>query len=51
MSSEEAWRLSQARRSSPVDVAFAEDLVHELEDHISRIPPDVRTAEQVLVAI
>ncbi|CAB1112131.1 unnamed protein product [Ectocarpus sp. CCAP 1310/34] len=40
MSSEEAWRLSQARRSSPVDVAFAEDLVHELEDHISRIPPD-----------
>lgn len=44
MSSEEAWRLSQARRSSPVDVAFAEDLVQELENHISRIPPDVRNS-------
>ncbi|CAM9112784.1 unnamed protein product [Scytosiphon promiscuus] len=41
MTSEEAWRLSQARHASPVDISFAEDLVNELEDHISRISPDV----------
>ncbi|CAM9940787.1 unnamed protein product, partial [Hapterophycus canaliculatus] len=40
MTSEEAWRLSQARHASPVDVAFAEDLVDELESHVSRISPD-----------
>lgn len=49
MTSEEAWRLSQARRASPVDVAFAEDLVKELGDHVSRISPDVSSCCLCLV--
>eukprot|EP00904_Undaria_pinnatifida_P008715 jgi/Undpi1/4974/HiC_scaffold_19.g08326.m1 len=39
MSSEEAYRLSQARHSDPVDVAFAENLIAELEYHLSTISP------------
>lgn len=43
MSSEEAYRLSQARHSDPVDVSVAEDLVGELEGHLSNLSPTVRT--------
>lgn len=41
MSSAEAWRLSNSRNSSPVDVAFCEDLIDELSSYISRIHPEV----------
>lgn len=47
MTSEEAWQLSTTRNSSPVDVAFCEDLVLELSDYVSRIPPEVRSAEKL----
>lgn len=42
MTSAEAWRLSKSRNSTPLDVAFCEDLVDELSNYISRIPPEVR---------
>lgn len=45
MSSEEAYRLSQARHSDPVDVSVAEDLVGELEGHLSSLSPMVRTTQ------
>lgn len=41
MSSEEAYRLSQERRSDPVDVGVTDDLIGELEDHLLQISPSV----------
>lgn len=41
MSSEEAYRLSQERRSDPVDVGVADDLIGELEGHLLQISPSV----------
>lgn len=45
MSSEEAYRLSQARHSDPVDVSVAEDLVGELEGHLASLSPTVRSVD------
>lgn len=51
MTSEEAWRLSTARNSSPVDVAFCEDLVQELSEYVFRISPEVRNVNMRVVSI
>lgn len=49
MTSEEAWRMSTARNSSPVDVAFCEDLVQELSQYVSKISSEVRKTQDVRV--
>ncbi|CAM9509281.1 unnamed protein product [Pylaiella littoralis] len=52
MTSEEAWQLSTTRNSSPVDVAFCEDLVLELSDYVSRIPPEAHLlSDEMLYAL
>lgn len=41
MTSEKAYWLSRERKSDPVDVHVAESVIHELEEHLSRLPPTV----------
>ncbi|CAM9263969.1 unnamed protein product [Sphacelaria rigidula] len=39
MTSEEAYRLAQEKRPAPVEISVAEDLIAELEAHLSSLSP------------
>lgn len=41
MTSEDAYRLAQEKRPVPVVVSAAEDLIAELEEHLSSLSPAV----------
>ena len=41
MTSEEAYRLAQEKRPAPVEVSVAEDIIAELEAHLSSLSPSV----------
>lgn len=41
MTSEKAYWVSRERKSNPVDVQVAENVIHELEEHLSHLSPTV----------